>query len=124
MADKGKETIVGMNRDPHFGAMLMFGLGGSYVEVLKDVTFRVAPVRDLSAHNMIENIRGFKILKGYRGEKPSDIKAIVECISRLSQLSIDFPEICELDINPLIVLEKGKGAAVVDGRILLCEKDS
>jgi acetyltransferase len=119
MAKKGKETIIGMSRDPHFGPMLMFGLGGVYVEVLKDVTFRVAPIRDLSAQQMIKNIRGYKILKGYRGEKPSDINVLAECLERLSQLVVDFPELNELDINPLIVHEKGKGAKVVDARILI-----
>ncbi|MBI4722308.1 MAG: acetate--CoA ligase family protein [Candidatus Stahlbacteria bacterium] len=119
MAQKGKETIIGMNRDPHFGPLIMFGLGGSYVEILKDVSFRIAPIRELSAQYMIEEIRGYKILQGYRGEKPSDIKAIVECLERLSQLVSDFQEIKELDINPLSVLETGKGAQVLDARILI-----
>ena len=119
MAEKGKETIIGMNRDPHFGALLMFGLGGVYVEALKDVTFRIAPIRELSAQHMIKDIRGYKILAGYRGEKPSDIAAITECLERLSQLVTDFGEIAELDINPLLVFEEGKGAKVVDARILI-----
>lgn len=119
MAKKGKETIIGMNRDPHFGAMLMFGMGGVYVEALKDVTFRIAPIRELSAQHMIRNIRSYKILEGVRGEKPSDTKAIAECLERLSQLVTDFKEIAELDINPLIVYDKGKGAKVVDARILI-----
>lgn len=119
MAKKGKETIIGMNRDPHFGPMLMFGMGGVYVEVLKDVTFRIAPIRELSARHMIQNIRAYKILEGVRGEKPSDIDTIAECLQRLSQLVTDFEEIVELDINPLIVYSKGKGAKVVDARILI-----
>ncbi len=121
MAEKGKETIIGMNRDTHFGAMLMFGMGGVYVEALKDVTFRIAPIRELNALHMIRNIRSYKILEGVRGEKPSDIHAIAECLQRLSQLVIDFEEIAELDINPLIVHEKGNGAKVVDARILIGE---
>lgn len=119
MAEKGKETIIGMNRDPHLGPMLMFGMGGVYVEALKDVTFRIAPIRRLSAQHMIRNIRSYKILEGVRGEKPSDTGAISECLERLSQLVTDFEEIAELDINPLIVHDKGKGAKVVDARILI-----
>jgi acetyl coenzyme A synthetase (ADP forming)-like protein len=119
MAKKAKETIIGMKRDLHFGALLMFGLGGVYVEALKDVTFRIAPIRELSAQRMIKEIRGHEILEGYRGEKPSDIAAIAECLKRLSQLATDFEEIEELDINPLLVFEQGKGAKVVDARILL-----
>lgn len=119
MAQKGKETIIGMNRDPRFGPMLMFGMGGVYVEALKDVTFRIAPIRELSARHMIENIRSYKILEGVRGERPSDMDSIAECLERLSQLVIDFEEVDELDINPLIVYEKGQGASVVDARILI-----
>ena len=119
MAEKGKETIIGMNRDPHFGAMLMFGMGGVYVEALRDVTFRIAPIREQSAEHMIQNIRAYKMLDGVRGEKPSDVASIAECLQRLSQLVTDFEEIVELDINPLIVYSKGKGAKVVDARILI-----
>jgi acyl-CoA synthetase (NDP forming) len=124
MAQKGKETIIGMNRDPHFGPMLMFGMGGVYVEALKDVTFRIAPIRELSSRHMIQNIRSYKILEGVRGEKQSDINAIAECLQRLSQLVTDFEEIMELDINPLIVYSKGKGVTVVDARILLVNKEA
>ena len=119
MAEKGKETIIGMNRDPHFGPMLMFGMGGVYVEALKDVTFRIAPIRELSAKHMIQNIRAYKMLEGVRGEKPSDIDTIAECLQRLSQLVTDFEEIVDLDINPLIVYNEGKRAKVVDARILI-----
>ena len=119
MVRGGKETILGMKRDPHFGALLMFGLGGIYVEILKDVTFRIAPVRELGAHLMIENIKSIKLLMGYRGEPPSDLEAIAQSLLRLSQLVTDFPEIEEMDINPLIVLPAGSGARVVDARILI-----
>ena len=119
MAPTGKETIIGMNRDPNFGALLMFGVGGIYVEAFKDVTFRIAPIRELSAQHMIKDIRVHRILEGYRGEPPSDVKAIAECLERLSQLVMDFSEIESLDINPLLVFEKGKGARVVDARILI-----
>ena len=119
MVKGARETIIGMRRDPHFGPILMFGLGGIYVEALRDVTFRLAPIRELSAIRMVESIRAYGMLAGVRGQAPSDLKAIAECLLRLSQLVTDFDEIEELDINPLMVLEKGKGAKVADARILL-----
>jgi acetyltransferase len=119
MAEPGKEIIIGMNRDPRFGPLLMFGLGGIYVEVLKDVSFRLAPIRELSAYHMIEQIKGYKMLESFRGEPPSDIPSIAECLMRLSQLVMDFPEIIELDVNPLFVYQEGRGARVIDARILL-----
>lgn len=119
MVKGARETIIGMKRDPHFGPILMFGLGGIYVEALRDVTFRLAPIRELSAIRMVESIRAYGMLAGVRGQPPSDLKAIAECLLRLSQLVTDFDEIEELDINPLMVLEKGKGAKVADARILL-----
>jgi acetyl coenzyme A synthetase (ADP forming)-like protein len=121
MVRKGKETILGMKRDPHFGALLMFGLGGIYVEVFRDVIFRIAPIRELGARYMIEGIKGIKLLRGFRGEPPSDLDAISQSLSRLSQLVTDFPEIEEMDINPLIVLPVGSGARVVDARIMIGE---
>jgi acetate---CoA ligase (ADP-forming) len=121
MVRNGKETILGMKRDPHFGPLLMFGLGGIYVEVFRDVIFRMAPIRELGARNMIEGIKGVKLLRGFRGEPPSDIEAIIQSLERLSQLVTDFPEIEEMDINPLIVLPAGSGARVVDARILIGE---
>ncbi len=119
MVSKGKETILGMKRDPLFGALLMFGLGGIYVEVFRDVIFRIAPIRELGARHMIEGIKGITLLRGFRGEPPSDIDAISQSLSRLSQLVTDFPEIEEMDINPLIVLPAGSGARVVDARIMI-----
>jgi acyl-CoA synthetase (NDP forming) len=119
MAREGKEVILGLKRDPHFGPVLMFGLGGIYVEAFRDVTFRLAPIRTLSAKRMIESTKAYQILKGMRGDKPSDISSIEECIERLSQLSIELPDIQEIDINPLIVYEKGKGCRVVHARIII-----
>ena len=115
----GKETILGMKRDPQFGPLLMFGSGGIYVEVFKDVSFRLAPIKELGARNMIESTKAYKILSGVRGEKPSDIESIIECLQRLSQLVIDFPEIQEIDINPLLVFQQGNGCKAVDGRIVI-----
>ncbi len=124
MASEGKEIILGMNRDPQFGPILMFGLGGIYVEVLEDVTFRLAPIRELTAKMMITRTKTYKILEGFRGEKAYDIEAITDCLKRLSQLVTDFEDIKELDINPLIVYEKGKGCTIVDARIILTSEKS
>jgi len=115
----GKEVILGMSKDPQFGPMLMFGLGGIYVEVLKDVSFRIAPIIPREADEMINSIKSIALLKGARGEKPVDIESIKEGLLRLSQLVSDFPMIKELDINPLKVFPaEGKGGAVaIDARI-------
>jgi acetate---CoA ligase (ADP-forming) len=119
MISSGEEVILGIKRDPSFGPIIMFGLGGVYVEVFKDVSFRVAPVDEIIADSMIKQIRSYKILDGIRGKVPRDIAAIRECLMRLSQLALDCPQIKELDINPLIVLEKTKGCYVADARIML-----
>ena len=119
MAGKGVEVIIGCVRDPKFGPIIMFGLGGTLVEALKDVTFRLAPMRIASAENMIRSIKTFNILQGVRGNPPSDLNAIRECILRVSSLVADHPEITELDINPLIVYPEGKGAVVADCRMML-----
>jgi acetyltransferase len=116
---KGHEVILGLKRDSQLGAAIMFGLGGIYTEVLKDVSFRVAPITRHDARDMINEIRGLPILTGARGSKIADIDAITECLEQLSQLALDFPEILELDINPLIVDEPGGGAVAVDCRIAL-----
>jgi acetyltransferase len=119
MVTGAKEVIIGVNRDPQFGPLIMFGLGGIYVEVLKDVTFRVAPVSEQEAQEMISEIRSYHLLQGVRGERSSDIEAIVDGILRISQLVTDFSEIVELDINPLLVREAGAGAVAVDMRLAL-----
>ncbi|HZE78297.1 MAG TPA: acetate--CoA ligase family protein [Nitrososphaeraceae archaeon] len=117
MIKSAKEIILGAKMDPLFGPLLMIGLGGIYVEVLKDVVFRLAPVDEKEAIRMVDSIKAVKLLKGVRGEKPSDIQSIAESLQRLSQLITDFPEIEELDMNPLLVLEEGKGSRAVDIRI-------
>lgn len=117
MITNSRETILGSKQDKLFGALLMFGLGGIYVEILKDVNFRLAPISETEAKVMVESIKTIGLLKGARGEKPSDLSSIVDCLLRLSQLVIDFPEIEEFDINPLLVLEEGKGSRVADVRI-------
>lgn len=117
MVTKSKEIILGAKQDKLFGPLLMFGLGGIYVEILKDVVFRLAPISESEANSMVNSIKTIALLKGARGEKPSDIQSIIDCLLRLSQLVSDFPEIEEFDINPLLVLEEGKGSRVVDVRI-------
>jgi acetyl coenzyme A synthetase (ADP forming)-like protein len=119
MVKGGKEVIIGMNRDPQFGPLLMFGLGGVYVEALKDVTFRVAPIDRREAREMLSEIRAYKLLRGVRGEKPSDLEAIADTLVRVSQLATDFPEIVELDINPLLVFPAGQGVLGLDMRLAL-----
>ena len=119
MARKGVEIILGANKDPKFGPICMFGLGGTLVEAFQDVTFRLAPMWEVSAEIMIDSIKANKILKGTRANPASDIDAIKDCILRLSQMVSDHPEIAELDINPLIVYPEGEGCVVADSRILL-----
>ncbi len=119
MARKGIEVILGATRDPKFGPVCMFGLGGTFVEAIKDVTFRVAPMWEVSAENMIKEIKAYSVLTGIRNMPPSDIAAIKDCVLRLSQLVADHPEIDELDINPLIVYAEGDGCVVADSRIVL-----
>jgi acetyl coenzyme A synthetase (ADP forming)-like protein len=114
---KGREVILGMNSDATFGPLLLFGLGGIYVEVLKDVTFRVAPITTSDANDMIREIRSYPLLTGVRGERPADIPAVVDALLRLSQLVTDLKGITELDINPLMVREAGKGAVAIDCRM-------
>lgn len=119
MLPKGNEVILGSTRDPRFGPLLMFGLGGIYTEALKDVAFGLAPLRVATAKHMIDSIRSVVLLKGFRGAPPSDVGAAAECLMRLSQLVSDFPEISELDVNPLILYPKGEGAMAADARIIL-----
>ncbi|MBI5074171.1 MAG: acetate--CoA ligase family protein [Nitrospirae bacterium] len=118
---KGKEVILGITFDRTFGHMIMFGLGGIYVEVLKDVSFRIVPVSLSAASEMIHEIRTIQLLQGVRGEQPADLDAIARSIVRLSMLATDFPLIHELDINPLVVLNNG--AVALDSRIILSHED-
>ena len=115
----GLEVLVGMNRDPQFGPLITFGLGGIYVETLKDVTFRIAPLSTQEAEAMLSEIRAHALLDGVRGRPPADKGAIVDVLLRISQLVQDFPEIVELDINPLVVYPEGEGAVAIDMRLVL-----
>jgi acyl-CoA synthetase (NDP forming) len=117
MAPASTEVIVGSTKDPQFGPAVMFGLGGVFVEVLKDVTFRIAPITEVDAREMIEQVKAYPLLRGYRGSPPADEKAIVEILLATSKLVMEHPEIKELDLNPILVYEKG--AKTVDARIIL-----
>jgi acetyltransferase len=115
----GREVIVGMNRDAHFGPLMMFGLGGIYVEALHDIVVRLAPLDRRDAREMIGEMRSHNLLRGIRGEKPSDLESIAEALLRLAQLVADFPEIVEFDVNPLTVFEEGRGLIGIDMRLVL-----
>jgi len=115
----GKEVLVGFQLDPSFGPIVVFGMGGIYVEELRDVSFRLAPMRPYSALRMVESVRGYPLLKGVRGEAPSDLTALTEAIERVSQLAVEHPDVAELDLNPLIVRPVGLGVVAVDARVVL-----
>jgi acetyl-CoA synthetase (ADP-forming) len=117
MAPSSTEVIVGAIKDPQFGPALMFGLGGIFVEVLKDVTFRVAPITEDEACEMITEVKAYPLLRGYRNQPPADIEAIVKILLNTSKLVMEHQEIKELDLNPIMVYEKG--AKTVDARIIL-----
>jgi acetyl-CoA synthetase (ADP-forming) len=117
MALSSTEVIVGAIKDPQFGPAIMFGLGGIFVEVLKDVTFRVAPITVDEAREMITEVKAYPLLKGYRNQPPADIEAIVQILLNTSRLVMEHQEIKELDLNPIMVYEKG--AKTVDARIIL-----
>jgi|AntAceMinimDraft_14_1070370.scaffolds.fasta_scaffold26503_3 acetyltransferase len=123
MAMSGEEVILGMSRKPVFGPLLMFGLGGIFVEVFKDVAFRLAPIGRNESRRMIRSIKGYKLLQGFRGRPKADIEILEKSMIRLSDMSVNHPEISEMDINPLLVHEEGKGATVADCRIILKKPD-
>ena len=117
MVPQGTEIIIGMMKDSHFGPVIMFGLGGIFVEVLKDISFRILPIEEIDAREMIAEIKGYEILKGARGNPPRDIRAIEEVLMKVSKLTMKNPEINEIDLNPIFVFEKG--IQVVDARMIL-----
>lgn len=122
MCGRGREVILGMTRDPQFGPMLMFGLGGIFVEVMKDVAFHLAPITQEEAIQMLESTKSFGLLRGVRGQKSVDVQAIAEALQRISQLATDFPQITEMDINPFIVAEVGRESVAADARITLAKE--
>ncbi|MEW6622640.1 MAG: acetate--CoA ligase family protein [Bacillota bacterium] len=115
-APKGLECIIGMTKDPQFGPALMFGLGGIYVEVFKDISFRVLPLTQKDAEEMIAETKGYQLLKGIRGEEPKDINALVEVLLKVARMVEENPQIEEIDINPLVVYEKG--VLALDARVI------
>jgi len=117
MIPQETEIIIGMMKDHCFGPTIMFGLGGIFVEILKDISFRILPLKERDAEEMISEIKGYKILKGIRGEEPKDIEAIKDLLLKISQLTLDNPEINEIDLNPVFVFNKG--LQVVDARMIL-----
>jgi acetyltransferase len=124
MARGGKELIIGTSYDPSFGNLIMVGLGGIYVEIMKDVNFRIYPITDLDAREMITRLKGYKLLKGVRGEKGINVNAIIEILQRLSQLIGDFPCIKEMDMNPFMAFPEKDKCLALDARISLHEPDS
>jgi acetate---CoA ligase (ADP-forming) len=123
MGPRGREVILGMTRDPQFGPMLMFGLGGIFVEVMKDVTFYLAPITAEEAMQMLKGTRSYALLRGARGQAAVDLEAVAGGLQRISQLATDYPQITELDINPFIVGEVGTGAYLADARMTLANVD-
>ncbi len=119
MVAGGQEVIIGVKRDPTFGPLIMFGLGGVYVEALADVSFRLAPLTHADAEALIDEVRSAKLLAGLRGAPPADRHALADAIVRIGHLAADHPEIAELDVNPLLVLPQGQGAVAVDARVIL-----
>lgn len=122
MLSGGVEVMCGVTEDPLFGPLIAFGLGGIYVEVLKDVNFRITPLSVQDANQMIHSIKGEKLLRGYRGQPPADVDALQELLLRTSHMVEEIPEIMELDMNPVFALEPGKGACIVDCRIRVRER--
>jgi acyl-CoA synthetase (NDP forming) len=117
MIEGGTEVLVGMTHDPLFGPLVAFGLGGIHVEILGDVCFRVTPLTDHDAAEMVRGIRGYRLFQGYRGHPPADVAALEELLLRVSRLVEEVPEINELDLNPVFVLPPGQGCRIVDARI-------
>ena len=117
MVKGSREMVCGVATDPQYGPMVMFGLGGVFIEVMKDVTFRMAPLTDIDADEMIRGVKAYQLLQGARGTTPAQLDQLRECLLRISQLVQDFPAITELDINPLIISEKSGEGIAVDGRI-------
>jgi acyl-CoA synthetase (NDP forming) len=117
MISGGVELMIGVIQEPSFGPLIAFGLGGVHVEILKDVCFRITPITDLDAKEMVRSIRGYRLLEGYRGHPAADLPAIENLLLRVAQLVEEVPEIGELDLNPVMALSPGKGCLVIDARI-------
>jgi acetate---CoA ligase (ADP-forming) subunit beta len=119
MIETGTEIIIGMKRDEVFGPTILFGLGGVWVEVMKDVSIRVSPLKERDVDEMISEIKGKRLLEEFRGAKARDLKALKSLLFQVERLALEFPEISEIDLNPVFLHEEGKGAMVVDARVIL-----
>ncbi|MCX6012011.1 MAG: acetate--CoA ligase family protein [Chloroflexi bacterium] len=119
MVSQGVETIVGVTQDPSFGPLMMFGMGGVETELFKDVTVRIHPLTDVDTKEMVRSVKAYKLLEGFRGSKRADIASIENLLLRISAMVEDFPQILEMDLNPVKVLEEGKSSIVIDARIML-----
>jgi acyl-CoA synthetase (NDP forming) len=119
MISGGVETIVGVTQDPSFGPLMMFGSGGIYAELIKDVTMKIHPITDADAVEMINSLKMSKLFEGYRGSAPKDTEAIQDLLLRVSAMIEDIPEIAEMDLNPVNVMPRGEGYRVIDARIKL-----
>jgi acyl-CoA synthetase (NDP forming) len=117
MIEDGVELMLGVTSDPVFGPLVAFGLGGIHVEILGDVRFRITPLTDTDARRMVREIRGFRLLEGYRGHAPADVPAIEDLLLRVSRLVEEVHAIAELDLNPVVALPPGRGCVVLDARI-------
>ena len=124
MITGGLETVIGMTTDPVFGPLIMFGLGGVYVEVMKDVTFKIHPLTDEWAREMVHSLKSYPLLDGFRGAPPVDKEVLEETLLKVSQLLSDFDCFSEIDINPFIVSANRKDCAAVDARFLLRKTDA
>jgi acyl-CoA synthetase (NDP forming) len=122
MVSGGVETFFGISEDRLFGPLVAFGLGGIHVEVFKDVHFRVAPLSDRDADELIHEVRGYKLLEGFRGHPAADIEALRDILLRIARLAEEVPEIAELDLNPVIALAPGEGCRIVDARIRVARR--
>src|ERR1051326_6924590 len=117
MFSSGVEIMVGITLDPSFGPLIAFGLGGIYVEIFRDICFRVTPITDQDAKEMVRSIRGYPLLQGYRGHPPADTDALEQLLLRVARLAEEVPEISEIDMNPVIAFPPGKGCFTVDARV-------
>jgi acyl-CoA synthetase (NDP forming) len=124
MLPGGTEVMVGVTHDPLFGPLIAFGLGGIHVEILGDVRFRITPLTDRDAAQMVREIKGYRLLEGYRGHPAADVEALEEVLLRLSRLVEEIPEIRELDLNPIFALPPGQGCRIVDARIRVEHRNS
>ncbi len=120
MVEDGVETIIGVSRDPQFGPVILFGLGGIFVEVLRDVSLRLPPLTVYDAEEMVREIKGYRLLEGFRGRPKADVKALVELLLKVSRMVVELKDrILEMDLNPVMVRAEGLGAKVVDARIFV-----